>query len=457
MVEAAVTSLIKAIKVDNSRHLNAHCIALCLEQTDLAGFAEKVFTDAVNCIQEEKDKFESIHDLVSLAVNLFNVPYLETIVNVLIFICKIFSSIKGCGGLYSMISENLRLELSEKMRDIEEKLHEFCECFEARSGELKWFNEHGEKTEESIDRLLDNVNYKEIGMGFSGSLQTIILRYKNIREENTLKFVGECLNVYVRVAIMRCMMHILLLSIVPDKTMKSATEQIKMYMENDSRRRVVFLNRILEPSHENAIFLSSFSITDYPQVDMFLKAKWSATKEQSCRWEIGDFLTNKSIALHPVVFRGHWMNTAAVKYVWSTSTAPHDDYAQFCFEVASKGENIFFITSFKTQSSYIYMKPNSLLGKTSIRPREEGMFKVLRLQNDNCLISVVKYPGRFIYMPNTIWGMIKGAVTDKMYPEGLPTEQHEWSLKEVCHRRNEGEINKVENPKIISAFASKKK
>lgn len=60
-------------------------------------------------------------------------------------------------------------------------------------------------------------------------------------------------------------------------------------------------------------------------------------------------------------------------------------------------------------------------------------------------------------MPNTIWGKIKGAVTDKMYPEGLPTEQHEWSLKEVCHRRNEGEINKVENPKIISAFAFKKK
>ncbi|XP_056016302.1 uncharacterized protein LOC130053316 [Ostrea edulis] len=455
MVECAVTRLLKLLKEDNSRHLNAHCIALCLEQTDLAGFAEKVFTNAINCIQEEKDKFESIHDLVSLAVNLFNVPYLETVVNVLIFICKICSSIKGCGGLYSMISENLRLELSEKMRDIEEKLHEFCECFEARSGELKWFNEHGEKTEESIERLLDNVNYKEIGMGFSVSLETIILRYKNIREENTLKFVGECLSVYVRVAIMRCVMRILIISIVPDEKMKSATDRIKIYMDDDSRLRVAFLNRILEPSHENAIFLSSFSITDYPQVDMFLNNRWSATEKQSCVWDIGDFLTNKRIALHPVVFRGHWMNTAAVKYVWSTFTAPHDDYAQFRFEAVSKGENIFFIKSFKTKSSYIYMKPNSLLGKTSIRPREEGMFKVLRLQNDNCLISVVKYPGRFIYMEGSIWGKIKGAVTDDTYPDGIPTDHHEWSLKEV--RRNEDEINKVENPKIVSAFTSKKK
>ncbi|XP_048766044.2 uncharacterized protein LOC125673494 [Ostrea edulis] len=455
MVEVALTRVSELLKDDISRHLNANTILEWLKETNNEGLAEKVFTNAANCMQTDNDKFESILNLVSLAVNLFSVPYSETVVNVIRFIGNIFLSIRGRKDSFSIISENLRSEFSEKMKDVEEKLYGFCACFDARSGDLNTFNKEEEKTEERVERLLDDVNYKEIGMVFSGELEAIILRYRNVREEEILKSVGECLHVYVCVATMRCMMQILILSIIPEEKMKSATRRIKTYMENDTLRRVAFLTKMLEPSHKNAIFLSSFTITEYPQLDMFLKTKWYTTKQQPCTWEISAFLTNKSIALHPVVFRDHWMNAARRGYVWSTSTAPHDDYAQFCFEAVSERGNIFFITSFKKQYSYIYMKPNSFLSQTSTRPKEEGMFKVLRLQNDNCLISVVKYPGIFLYMENTFFGRIKGAATDYTYANGLPTEQHEWSLKEVCHRRNGNVINKVENPKIVSAFPPK--
>jgi hypothetical protein len=44
-------------------------------------------------------------------------------------------------------------------------------------------------------------------------------------------------------------------------------------------------------------------------------------------------------------------------------------------------------------------------------------------------------------MQNSIAGRIKGAVSDATYANGLPTEQHEWSLKEVCHRN--GDVNLI--------------
>jgi hypothetical protein len=449
MVERAVNSVFQILKDKSGLHLDADQIAGYLGKLNDEGFVEKVFTEVGNCIQTNKDKFENLHNLVSLALNVFGVPYLETANNVIRFICKIVLCIIGKNDSFSMISKNVRSELSKKMKDVEEKLHAFCTCFDARYRDL-----NSGKSDEQVVKLLDDVNYKEIGMGFTGELQAIISRHKNDNDEEILRCVGELLDVYVRVAIMRWMMQILILSMIPEEKMKSASEQMKKYIEGDTMWRVEFLLEILTPSHANAVFLSSFNIRDFPQVYMFLKSKCPTTKGHPCVWETSAFLTNKNIALQPVVFRGYWMNAAYSSFVWSTSNAPYDADVQFCFEVVSENENVFFVRSFY-RKTYLYMKPNLFLSQTSTQPTEEGMFKVLRLLNDKCLISVVKYPGRFIYMENSSLGKITGAVTNEMYHDGQPTEQHEWSLQEVCHRRNGNVINILKQPKLICAFINK--
>jgi hypothetical protein len=270
-------------------------------------------------------------------------------------------------------------------------------------------------------------------MGLSGKLEAIILKHKNIRDEEIIKSVGKLLQVYVYVATMRSLMQFLILSYTREEEMESASERIKKYMENDSRRRVVFLTRILKPSHENAIFLAWFNITDFPIISGFMQIHRSYTNGEQFAWETSSFLANKKIALQPVVFENCWMNAASMEFVWSTSSDPLKDSAKFCFEPAGGEKNIFFIKSLYNES-YIYMKTNLFLSQMITRPKEEGMFKLCRLQNGNCLISVVKYPFKFLYMQNSIAGRIKGAVSDATYANGLPTGQHEWSLKEVCHR-----------------------
>ncbi|XP_055998793.1 uncharacterized protein LOC130047531 [Ostrea edulis] len=454
MAKHAVINILQLLRQDSKTHPNERKILERLTKVDPGDVATELFTKAAECMRTPREiVFKIIQSLISFAVDLLQVPLLKNVAHVLAFIGKILLFITEHRDSYSIVSEKVHLRMLKKMEHIDEKFHAFCSCFDARSDELITSHKSRNLTVTQAKRLSDNLKYKEIGMGFSGELEAIIIRYKDSLDERNLKLVGEFLKVYARVAIMRCLMQVLIFSITRDKKIKSTTQQMKMYIEGDISRRVDFLTQILEPCHENAIFLSSFNIAEFSELDIFLKGDRNTTV-QSCLREISDYLTAKCIALQSVVFPGHWMNLASTGVVWSTGYAPHNKYAQFCFETVSMKYNVFFIKSFQWQTSYLYMKSgNSFLSSKTTRPSEEGMFKVLLLPNGNCLLSVVKYPGRFVIMKNNILGRIKGEVTGKTYYKGKPNVQHEWSMKEMCHIKTGNDIIILESPRIANVFS----
>ncbi|XP_048777019.2 toxin CfTX-A-like [Ostrea edulis] len=156
-----------------------------------------------------------------------------------------------------------------------------------------------------------------------------------------------------------------------------------------------FLSFLLKPTIDKATFFSLFHKSEFLEVDMFLR------EQNLVLPSLEADLIGKRFAIQPTIPSDVWMNMASNIYgtIWGTSCFPHQDRIQFEFHSLGR-DNLFYISPLRWSSWYVYVHTNGYLYGSSKRPGDEGIFKIVKVENDKFMLSVLKWPGEFIYMSN---------------------------------------------------------
>jgi hypothetical protein len=186
-----------------------------------------------------------------------------------------------------------------------------------------------------------------------------------------------------------------------------------------------FLSVQMQPCLEKATFFSLFHRTEFEEIELFLREHDLNLPRPE------HYFRDKNFTIQEVSPGGRCMYLSKRNMIMRGKKRRADcDQGEFCFESIGQ-DDLFYMKSLRWPMVYVYVHENKYLYGSTNKPGNEGKFKIIRLlNNDNVrfLISVLKWPGNFVYITcSSFRCYIKMKRLDK---ENLCDERFLWEFKE---------------------------
>ncbi|CAC5415288.1 MAPRE [Mytilus coruscus] len=193
---------------------------------------------------------------------------------------------------------------------------------------------------------------------------------------------------------------------------------INVINKEEETVRKFFKRTFEQPTYNRATFFGCFNPSVNGLICSYVKSK-GVTLQTLNRSFYG-----KCYSLRSQRWPNHWavMSSNPWGTIWSTIRPIDRESVYFEFQSLSEADNYFLIKSVKWMSWYVYMKGNGSLRGTNEKTGPQREWKIIKFEDGKNMMCTRKWPGKFIYMKDTLFGGVGAAYCNH-------TVSGHWSLE----------------------------